>query len=111
MESQSTQKPMADNNGSSDVLLQCAAADANSSQTATLSSSHDQTSTSTSSSTETQPQMMTQPSPKTLYPHQIHGKGGPTATAPFLQDFCLVAEAAKRAELAVVMRDMESISL
>lgn len=45
------------------------------------------------------------------YPHQIHGVGGPTATAPFLQDFSLVAEAAKRAQMAVVMRDMEGISL
>ncbi|OJJ80036.1 uncharacterized protein ASPGLDRAFT_29320 [Aspergillus glaucus CBS 516.65] len=38
-------------------------------------------------------------------------KGGPTATAPFLQDFSLVAEAAKRAQMAVVMRDLEGISL
>ena len=45
------------------------------------------------------------------YPHQIQGMGGPTATAPFLQDFSLVAEAAKRAQMAVVMRDMEGISL
>ena len=45
------------------------------------------------------------------YPHQVHGAGGPTATAPFLQDFSLVAEAAKRAQMAVVMRDMEGISL
>ena len=47
----------------------------------------------------------------TEYPHQIQGMGGPTATAPFLQDFSLVAEAAKRAQMAVVMRDMEGISL
>lgn len=45
------------------------------------------------------------------YPHQIHGTGGPTATTPFLQDLSLVAEAAKRAQMAVVMRDMEGISL
>lgn len=45
------------------------------------------------------------------YPHQIQGVGGPTATAPFLQDFNLVAEAAKRAQMAVVMRDLEGISL
>ncbi|EYE91618.1 uncharacterized protein EURHEDRAFT_416292 [Aspergillus ruber CBS 135680] len=38
-------------------------------------------------------------------------KGGPTATAPFLRDFSLVAEAAKRAQMAVVMRDLEGISL
>lgn len=45
------------------------------------------------------------------YPHQINGMGGPTATAPFLQDFNLVAEAAKRAQMAVVMRDLESVTL
>lgn len=46
-----------------------------------------------------------------VYPHQINGIGGPTATAPFLQDFNLVAEAAKRAQMAVVMRDLESVTL
>ncbi|KAI2722796.1 uncharacterized protein N7518_007154 [Penicillium psychrosexuale] len=45
------------------------------------------------------------------YPHQIHGLGGPTATAPFLQDFSLVAEAAKRAQMGIVMRDLESVTL
>lgn len=48
---------------------------------------------------------------QTEYPHRIHGDGGPTATAPFLQDFSLVAEAAKRAQMAVVMRDLEGVSL
>ena len=52
-----------------------------------------------------------QSSPQTVYPDQIHSAGGPAATAPFLQDFCLVAEAAKRAEMSVIMRDMEGISL
>lgn len=37
--------------------------------------------------------------------------GGPTATAPFLQDFSLVAEAAKRAQMGIVMRDLESVTL
>lgn len=46
-----------------------------------------------------------------LYPHQVDGVGGPTATAPFLQDFNLVAEAAKRAQMSIVMRDLESVSL
>lgn len=46
-----------------------------------------------------------------LYPHQVEGLGGPTATAPFLQDFNLVAEAAKRAQMSVVMRDLESVTL
>lgn len=40
-----------------------------------------------------------------------HPTTGPTATAPFLKDFNLVAEAAKRAEMAVVMRDLEGIGL
>jgi len=37
--------------------------------------------------------------------------GGPTATADFLRDFNLVAEAAKRAQMSIVVRDLESISL
>ncbi|KAJ5692721.1 hypothetical protein N7462_002144 [Penicillium macrosclerotiorum] len=45
------------------------------------------------------------------YPHQVSGLGGPTATAPFLQDFNLVAEAAKRAQMSIVMRDLESVTL
>jgi hypothetical protein len=52
------------------------------------------------------------PAPKSdAYPHQINGLGGPTATAPFLQDFNLVAEAAKRAQMGIVMRDLESVTL
>jgi hypothetical protein len=44
--------------------------------------------------------------------NQRHGAlGGPTATAPFLKDFNLIAEAAKRAEMAVVMRDLEGVTL
>lgn len=45
------------------------------------------------------------------YPHQVTALGGPTATAPFLQDFSLVAEAAKRAQMSIVMRDLESVTL
>ncbi|OJJ95397.1 hypothetical protein ASPACDRAFT_47751 [Aspergillus aculeatus ATCC 16872] len=45
------------------------------------------------------------------YPHQITGSGGPTATAPFLRDFSLVAEAAKRAQMSVMVRDLESVTL
>jgi hypothetical protein len=45
------------------------------------------------------------------YPHPINGVGGPTATTPFLQDFSLVAEAAKRAQMSIVMRDLESVTL
>lgn len=45
------------------------------------------------------------------YPHQVNGLGGATATAPYLQDFSLVAEAAKRAQMSIVMRDLESVTL
>jgi len=37
--------------------------------------------------------------------------GDANATSPFLRDFNLVAEAAKRAQMAVLMRDMEAIGL
>ncbi|OQE15249.1 hypothetical protein PENSTE_c029G03416 [Penicillium steckii] len=46
-----------------------------------------------------------------VYPNEGNGLGGPTATAPFLQDFSLVAEAAKRAQMSIVMRDLESVTL
>lgn len=46
-----------------------------------------------------------------VYPSEGNGLGGPTATAPFLQDFSLVAEAAKRAQMSIVMRDLESVTL
>ncbi|KAH8694970.1 hypothetical protein BGW36DRAFT_298936 [Talaromyces proteolyticus] len=38
-------------------------------------------------------------------------EGGPAATAPFLKDFTLVAEAVKRVQMDAVMTEMESISL
>lgn len=34
-----------------------------------------------------------------------------TDTSPFLRDFNLVAEAAKRAQMAVLMRDMEGVAI
>jgi hypothetical protein len=37
--------------------------------------------------------------------------GGSAATAPFLRDFTLVAEAVKRVQMEVVMSEMESITL
>ncbi|KAF7625512.1 hypothetical protein F9C07_3790 [Aspergillus flavus] len=52
-----------------------------------------------------------QPNALESYPHQVSGSGGPTATAPFLRDFSLVAEAAKRAQMSVVMRDLEAVTL
>ncbi|MCJ1483174.1 hypothetical protein MMC06_003341 [Schaereria dolodes] len=39
------------------------------------------------------------------------GANDPTASTPFLRDFTLVAEAAKRAQMAVLMRDMGEVSL
>ncbi|KAI9934367.1 hypothetical protein AWENTII_008782 [Aspergillus wentii] len=60
---------------------------------------------------QSQMQMPSTAAPNDTYPHQITGLGGPTATAPFLQDFSLVAEAAKRAQMSVVMRDLESVTL
>ncbi|KZF23577.1 hypothetical protein L228DRAFT_238128 [Xylona heveae TC161] len=42
---------------------------------------------------------------------QPSATAGPSATLPFLRDFNLVAEAAKRAQMAVVMRDLEGVSL
>ncbi|KAL1873780.1 hypothetical protein Plec18167_006298 [Paecilomyces lecythidis] len=44
-------------------------------------------------------------------PAQTSELAGASATAPFLRDFTLVAEAAKRAQMAVVMRDLEGITL
>ena len=76
----------------------------------TYSQAANQVSASKSLSTQMQAQSHPQPS-EDYYPHQVHGLGGPAATAPFLQDFSLVAEAAKRAEMSVMMRDLEGISL
>ncbi|TVY37978.1 hypothetical protein LSUB1_G003409, partial [Lachnellula subtilissima] len=39
------------------------------------------------------------------------GNGDSGGTTPFLRDFNLVAEAAKRAQMAVLMRDMEAVGL
>lgn len=69
---------------------------------------------SVASQSQIQPQLQTQTQTQSqIQPEDESGtqKGGPTATAPFLQDFSLVAEAAKRAQMAVVMRDLEGISL
>ncbi|CAL5867966.1 uncharacterized protein PFLUO_LOCUS2189 [Penicillium psychrofluorescens] len=55
--------------------------------------------------------LVPQPGTDHYYAHPMNGVGGPTATAPFLQDFSLVAEAAKRAQMSIVMRDLESVTL
>lgn len=39
------------------------------------------------------------------------GMGGAPETAPFLQDFSLVAEAAKRAQMACLARDLGEVGL
>ncbi|PKX88774.1 uncharacterized protein P174DRAFT_446281 [Aspergillus novofumigatus IBT 16806] len=66
---------------------------------------HNQTSSSTeSANTAPPPQQLISTPPG----HQL---GGPLATAPFLRDFSLVAEAAKRAQMSVVLRDLESVTL
>ncbi|KKZ61180.1 hypothetical protein EMCG_04229 [[Emmonsia] crescens] len=43
--------------------------------------------------------------------HTSHHNGRGQGTAAFLKDFNLVAEAAKRAQMAVIARDLEGISL
>ncbi|GFF46165.1 hypothetical protein IFM51744_06252 [Aspergillus udagawae] len=67
---------------------------------------HNQTISSTESANTAPP-----PPAADIYPHQVTGSGGPLATAPFLRDFSLVAEAAKRAQMSVVLRDLESVTL
>ncbi len=60
-----------------------------------------------------QQQLQPQPQPPPPYSPPRRGTvdGGPSATSPFLRDFNLVAEAAKRAELAVLMRDLDAVAL
>ena len=61
---------------------------------------------------QTQAQANTNNTIPTHYqPGQMPGLGGPAATAPFLQDFTLVAEAVKRVQMDAVMTEMESITL
>ncbi|KAH7003450.1 hypothetical protein EDB82DRAFT_519502 [Fusarium venenatum] len=47
-------------------------------------------------------QMVPQPAPT---------QGSNPSTAPFLQDFTLIAEAAKRAQMAIMIRDFEDCGL
>ncbi|KAJ9156491.1 hypothetical protein NKR23_g1340 [Pleurostoma richardsiae] len=51
----------------------------------------------------------TSPSSKIIPPPPASVKT--PSTDPFLKDFTLVAEAAKRAQMAVMMRDFESVGL
>lgn len=54
-----------------------------------------------------------QPSQNEMVPprYNPNASSGMGTTAPFLANFSLVAEAAKRAQLAVMTRDLEGISL
>jgi len=58
-----------------------------------------------------QPNFMNQQSHPYGHQNQQGMTNNPAATTSFLKDFNLVAEAAKRAQMAVVMRDLEGISL
>jgi hypothetical protein len=66
----------------------------------------------TSTSTQTSAMSSTQQSPsiKSLVPPAPAPVKAPSTDA-FLKDFTLVAEAAKRAQMAVLMRDFESVGL
>jgi hypothetical protein len=55
-------------------------------------------------------QAMQQQQPTQPQPGQRE-KQDPSTTTHFLQNFNLVAEAAKRAQMAVLMRDMEAVGL
>ncbi|KAK4144242.1 uncharacterized protein C8A04DRAFT_28145 [Dichotomopilus funicola] len=61
------------------------------------------TSTSTMSSTQQSPISSSKIVPPAPKPAKV------STTDPFLKDFTLVAEAAKRAQMAVLMRDFEGI--
>ncbi len=53
--------------------------------------------------------LQSSPSAKTIQPAPVPVKT--PSTDAFLRDFTLVAEAAKRAQMAVMMRDFESVGL
>ncbi|KAK1750590.1 hypothetical protein QBC47DRAFT_406950 [Echria macrotheca] len=63
--------------------------------------------TSAFSSTQQSPSTKLAPPP----PPVRMGSASSASTDPFLKDFTLVAEAAKRAQMAVLMRDLESVGL
>ncbi|KAF9882119.1 hypothetical protein CkaCkLH20_00155 [Colletotrichum karsti] len=66
-----------------------------------------QDSMSSQSSSSTQQSPMNQMAP----PPQQHQQAPAPSTEAFLRDFTLVAEAAKRAQMAVMMRDFEACGL
>jgi hypothetical protein len=63
-----------------------------------------------SKQTSTVPSTQQSPTTITLAPPPPVTEKAPS-TEPFLKDFTLVAEAAKRAQMAVLMRDLESVGL
>ncbi|KAE9964403.1 hypothetical protein EG328_010491 [Venturia inaequalis] len=60
-----------------------------------------------------QPQQQSQGQPSNYHPHQDRSASGATAqeTSRFIGNYALVAEAAKRAQMAVLMREMEGVEL
>ncbi|KAK0719536.1 hypothetical protein B0H67DRAFT_483491 [Lasiosphaeris hirsuta] len=63
----------------------------------------------TTQQTSALPSMQQSPMAKIVPPQPAQMKSA--STDVFLKDFTLVAEAAKRAQMAVLMRDLESIGL
>jgi hypothetical protein len=59
---------------------------------------------------QTQQYQPAQPTQQSQIPQQSQMQSA-DGTSPFLRDFNLVAEAAKRAQMAVLMRDMEAVGL
>jgi len=53
----------------------------------------------------------TAPPPYTTRDTSTHHLSDPEGTTPYLRDFNLLAEAAKRAQMAVLMRDMEGLGV
>lgn len=49
--------------------------------------------------------------PPRPHPSSTHHLSDPDGTTPYLRDFTLLAEAAKRAQMAVLMRDMEAMGV
>jgi len=65
----------------------------------------------TSASTSAQSSAPTSAAPQQQQISPTQQQQRTNETSPFLQDFNLVAEAAKRAQMAVLMRDFEGVGL
>ncbi|KAG7288571.1 hypothetical protein NEMBOFW57_004924 [Staphylotrichum longicolle] len=66
---------------------------------------------SASTSTQSSAMSSTQQSPSSKIVPPVPAPTKAPSTDVFLKDFTLVAEAAKRAQMAVLMRDFESVGL